>query len=112
MPHENNEALQIDEISKLKPVHFADLIRAAQLIFDPAKGVSGTSRNIDWKEFGIPDPVAENLHALGQEYQYASPHIPVEIVWSKLTPETRSWFIENKDQLWKIEEAFPALDED
>jgi hypothetical protein len=29
-----------------------------------------------------------------------------------LIPETRSWVIENKDNLWKIEEAFPALDED
>ncbi len=112
MSQENNEAFQIQDINKLKPVHFADLIRAAQLIFDPGKGVSGVSLSINWQQFGIPDSVVENLKALGQEYRYASPHIPIEVIWSKLTPETRIWFFQNKDELWKIEEAFPALDED
>jgi|SRR5579883_552784 hypothetical protein len=109
---QEDKSLQIHEISKLKPTHFADLIRAAQLIFDPAAGVSGRSKQVDWQEFGIPDPVARNLKVLGQEYRYASPHVPADIVWSKLTPQTRIWFIENKDELWRIEEAFPALDED
>ena len=113
MPHENNQSLPIHEINKLKPTHFADLIRSAQLIFDPAAGVSGRSKQVDWQqEFGIPTHVEENLRALGKEYRYASPHIPIEAVWSKLTPETRTWFIEHKDELWKLEEAFPALDED
>jgi len=113
MSQEDKKLPQIQEIGKLKPIHFADLIRAAQLIFDPAAGVSGRSKQVDWQEeFGIPDQVGENLKALGQEYQYASPHVPGEVIWSKLTPETRIWFIENKDELWKIEEAFPALDED
>ncbi len=112
MSHENNEALQIQEINKLKPVHFADLIRTVQLIFDPARGVSGVYRQVDWEEFGIPDEVLENLQALGQEYRYASPHISPEIIWSKLTPEARIWFIENKENLWQFEEFFPALDED
>jgi hypothetical protein len=112
MSQENSEILQIQELYKLKPVHFADLIRAVQLIFDPARGVSGIYREVDWSEFGIPDHVLENLKALGQEYQYASPHVPIEEVWSQLTPETRLWFIENKDELWQFEEAFPALDED
>ncbi|MEC4888134.1 MAG: hypothetical protein SAL70_43550 [Scytonema sp. PMC 1070.18] len=112
MSQENREILQIQEIYKLKPVHFADLIRAVQLIFDPARGVSGIYREVDWSEFGIPDNVLENLKALGQEYRYASPHVPIEEVWSQLTPEARIWFIDNKDALWKFEEAFPALDED
>ncbi|MCX7596228.1 MAG: hypothetical protein N2235_21210 [Fischerella sp.] len=112
MSCENNEAAKIPEIHKLKPVHFADLIRTAQLVFDPARGVSGIHREVDWQEFGIPDDVAENLKALGREYRYASPHLPVEIIWSKLTPETRIWFLENKENLWQFEEFFPALDED
>ncbi|MCP6757299.1 MAG: hypothetical protein NHB32_00700 [Fischerella sp. CENA71] len=112
MSRKNNESLQIQEINKLKPVHFADLIRAAQLIFDPATGVSGIYRKVDWKEFGIPDDVTENLKALGQEYRYASPHVSPEIIWSKLTPATRIWFFENRDDLWQFEEFFPALDED
>ncbi|MBR8836715.1 MAG: hypothetical protein DSM106950_22530 [Stigonema ocellatum SAG 48.90 = DSM 106950] len=113
MSQENDKSLQIEEINKLKPIHFADLIRAAQLIFDPAGGVSGRYKKVDWLEdFGIPVHVVENLKVLGQEYRYASPHVPVEIIWSKLTPETRIWFMGNKDELWKIEEAFPALDED
>jgi hypothetical protein len=112
MSQNDNESLQIQEINNLRPVHFADLVRTAQLIFDPGKGVSGIHREIDWKEFGVPDDVAQNLKALGQEYQYSSPHIPIEKVWSQLTPETRIWFIKNKNELWRFEEAFPALDED
>ncbi|QDL08980.1 hypothetical protein DP113_14640 [Brasilonema octagenarum UFV-E1] len=112
MSQKDNESLQIQEINNLKPVHFADLIRAAQLISDPAKGVSGIYTEIDWKDFGIPDDVAPNLKALGQEYQYSSPHVPIEEIWSKLTPKTRTWFIQNKNELWRFEEAFPALDED
>ncbi|MBW4636422.1 MAG: hypothetical protein KME30_32470 [Iphinoe sp. HA4291-MV1] len=112
MSQKDNESLQIQQINNLKPVHFADLIRAAQLISDPAKGISGTYREIDWKDFGIPDNVVQNLKALGQEYRYSSPHVPIDEVWSKLTLQTRIWFIENKDELWRFEEAFPALDED
>ncbi|MEH1840972.1 MAG: hypothetical protein V7L20_19980 [Nostoc sp.] len=112
MSQEDNELLQIQEITKLKPKHFADLIRSAQLVFDPTAGVSGKNIRVDWEQFGIPREVAENLKLLGQEYQYASPHIPIEVIWSKLTPETRIWFVENKDRLWQLEEAFPALDED
>ncbi|MBC1240972.1 hypothetical protein [Nostoc sp. 2RC] len=111
MSPEHNESL-LQEITKLKPKHFADLVRSAQLIFDPTAGVSGRNVKINWEEFGIPRDVADNLKLLGQQYQYASPHVPVEDVWSKLTPETRIWFVENKDRLWQFEEAFPALDED
>ncbi len=56
--------------------------------------------------------MAENLKSLGQQYQYASPHVPGDIIWSQLTPETRIWFLNRKDELWQFEEAFPALDED
>lgn len=112
MTQHNDESLQIQEINKLKPSHFADLIRAAQLIFDPGAGVSGRHRQVNWEEFGIPDYVAENLKSLGQQYRYASPHVPIEKIWSQLTPETRIWFMENKNELWRFEEAFPALDED
>jgi hypothetical protein len=54
----------------------------------------------------------ENLKSLGKQYRYASPYVPAERIWEKLTPESRSWFLENKDGLWQLEEAFPALDED
>jgi hypothetical protein len=112
MSQEHNESVQIQEIIGLQPKHFADLIRAAQLIFDPTAGLSGRYVKVDWEDFGIPRNVTDNLKLLGQEYQYASPHVPIEVVWSKLTTETRIWFIENKDKLWQFEEAFPALDED
>jgi hypothetical protein len=104
MSHEHEESL--------KPTHFADLIRTAQLVFDPASGVVGRYIQVDWQEFGIPDEVAENLQLLGQKYRYASPHISGDIIWEQLTPVTRTWFLNNKDELWKFEEAFPALDED
>ncbi|AFZ23301.1 hypothetical protein Cylst_0977 [Cylindrospermum stagnale PCC 7417] len=112
MSQEHNESLQMQDSIGLKPQHFADLIRTAQLVFDPTAGLSGRSLKVDWEDFGIPRDVAANLKSLGEEYQYASPHIPAEVVWSKLTTETRIWFIENKDTLWKLEETFPALDED
>lgn len=112
MSQEHNESIQMQDIIGLKPQHFADLIRTAQLVFDPTAGLSGRSLKVDWEDFGIPRNVADNLKSLGEEYQYASPHLPAEVVWSKLTTETRIWFIENKDNLWKLEETFPALDED
>ncbi|BAY07187.1 hypothetical protein [Calothrix sp. NIES-2098] len=112
MSQQHNESPQIQQITGLKANHFADLIRAAQIIFDPAAGLSGRHIKVDWREFGVPLDVAENLKALGEQYRYASPHISVEIIWSQLTPETRIWFMKHKDELWQFEEAFPALDED
>lgn len=112
MSQEPNKSLQIQEIIGLKAQHFADLIRAAQLVFDPTAGVAGRSLKIDWEDFGIPINVAANLKNIGEEFQYSSPHVAMDIVWNKLTPETRIWFIQNKDKLWQFEEIFPALDED
>lgn len=112
MSQEHDESTQIQQLASLKPTHFADLMRTAQLIFDPTSGISGRFVKVDWQEYGIPDDVAENLKLLGNKYRYASPDISSDIVWSQLTPETRTWFINNKDELWKFEEAFPALDED
>ncbi|MBD2628712.1 hypothetical protein [Trichormus variabilis] len=112
MPPEPKKSLEIQDIIGLKPQHFADLIRTAQLVFDPTAGVTGRNFTVNWQELGIPGNVLDNLRILGQEYQYDSPHLPPEVVWSQLTPETRIWFIENKDTLWRFEEFFPALDED
>jgi hypothetical protein len=113
MSQQNDESLQIQKVTGLQQKHFADLIRAVQIIFDPAAGLSGRYIEIDWEEFfGIPTNVLDNLKSLGQEYRYASPHVPIDIIWSKLTEDTRIWFIENKDELWRFEESFPALDED
>ena len=103
---------EIQAITGLKSTHFADLLRVAQLVYDPSGGVSGRMLEVDWLTFGIPNAVAENLRSLGHTYQYELPHIDLDLVWEQLTPETRSWFIAHKSQLWEIEEAFPALDED
>ncbi|HAE05397.1 hypothetical protein [Richelia intracellularis] len=97
---------------QVREVHFADLIRACQLIFLPSKGISRVYADVNWEIIGIPNDVLENLKALGKEYQYSSPHVPPEIIWGKMSLETRVWFIENKDELWTIEEMFPMLDED
>ena len=103
---------EIQQITGLRPTHFADLIRVAQLIYDPSGGVSAKVVEVDWLDFGIPRGVAENLRSLGKKYQYESPHVAIDLVWDELTPETRSWFIANRSVLWEIEESFPALDED
>nr|AFM92586.1 hypothetical protein [Acaryochloris sp. HICR111A] len=103
---------EIRQITGLGPTHFADLIRVAQLIYDPGGGVSGKVIQVNWLDFGIPEAVARNLRSLGKTYQYESPHVDLDLVWDQLTPETRSWFIAHKSVLWQIEESFPALDED
>lgn len=103
---------EIQQITGLKPTHFADLVRVAQLIYDPSGGVASRIVKVNWLDFGIPKTVAANLRSLGKKYQYESPHVDLDLVWEDLTPETRSWFIANKSVLWEIEESFPALDED
>lgn len=112
MTQTNPQTPTIQEQTGLRQRHFADLIRVAQIIFDPCGGITGRVVNADWQEFGIPIEVEKNLKLLGDKYRYASPHLPMAEVWEELTPETRSWFIENKNELWMLEEAFPALDED
>lgn len=103
---------QIQAITGLNSTQFADLIRTAQLIADPGGGVSGRSMQPDWDMLEVPPGVVKNLEALGKLYQYELPHIAPDEVWSQLTPETRSWVIDNKNMLWQFEELFPALDED
>ena len=112
MSQEPQKSPQIQELIGLKPQHFADLIRAAQLIFDPTAGVTGRNVRINWEDFCIPQNIEDNLRIIGEEFQYASPHVPVVFIWGKLTTETRIWFLENKEQLWQFEEILPALDED
>ena len=109
----NQERIQeIQQLTGLKPTHFADLIRVAQLIYDPSGGVSGKVVGVNWLNFGIPRNVELNLRSLGAKYQYESPHVAIDLVWNDLIPETRSWFMANRSILWEIEESFPALDED
>lgn len=109
----NKERIQeIQQITGLRSTHFADLIRVAQLIYDPTAGISSRVVKVNWLDFGIPMTVAENLRSLGEKYRYESPHIELDLVWDELTPETRSWFIANRSILWELEESFPALDED
>lgn len=103
---------EIQAVTGLKPTHFADLVRVAQLIYDPGGGVSGRVMRVNWRDFEMTEPVVANLQALGQRYQYESPHVELDLVWDDLMPETRSWFMANRSLLWRIEEAFPALDED
>lgn len=111
-PKKEGRIQEIQQVTGLRPTHFADLVRLAQLIYDPAGGVARRTVQVNWLEFGIQATVVENLRAIGHKYQYESPHVEIDLLWNRLTPETRSWFIANKSILWKIEEAFPALDED
>lgn len=110
-PNQSDQSA-ITDLTKLKPVHFADLIRTAQLVYNPASCASGIDVQVDWQAFGMSLVVEENLRTLGAEYRYEMPNIPPEEIWGKLLPETRIWFVENREQLWKFEEYFPALDED
>lgn len=112
MDYKTERSRQILQITGLRSQHFSDLIRAAQLIFDPSGGLSGRLVEVDWEAMEIPLSVLQNLRLLGEKYRYASPAVPIAEIWERLTPETRSWFIENRNRLWQMEEIFPALDED
>lgn len=112
MPQDNHAALEIQRLTGLQPKHFADLIRTAQLVYDPTSGLSGRLIQVNWNSFGISQTVVEDLRKLGERYRYSSPYVAIEAVWRQISPETRSWFIENRNHLWRLEETFPALDED
>lgn len=107
-----NSAQQIQTVTGLKPQQFADLVRIAQLIDDPANSVAGRVVEVDWASFGVPPAVVDNLKGLGMTYRHASPYVAIEQVWQQLTPETRNWLFENRNDLWRLEEILPALDED
>ncbi|MCU0569774.1 MAG: hypothetical protein MUF49_24770 [Oculatellaceae cyanobacterium Prado106] len=95
----------------LHPRHFADLVRLSQVIYNPAGGLRGAVK-VDWQEFGISLAIEEDLRSLGQKYWYSVAQIPPDEVWRNLSVESRTWFIDNKNRLWQIEEAFPPGDED
>ena len=62
---QNKERIQeILAITGLKPTDFADLVRVAQLIYDPSGGVSGKVVGVNWLNFGISRDVAINLRSL------------------------------------------------
>jgi len=112
MERDYQKAEEITKLTGLEAKHFADLIRAAQLVYDPSMGVAGRKVLVEWESFNISDAVADNLSELGKKYQYASPHVPMEFVWEELNAETRSWLIDFKDSLWELEEVLAPLDED
>ncbi|CAN1211281.1 Excinuclease ATPase subunit [Tumidithrix helvetica PCC 7403] len=109
---DDNKAIHIQKLTGLNAGHFADLVRLAQLIFDPIGGLPNRKVDVDWQALGIPIGVAQNLSAIGKKYQYESPYIPIDRIWAQLTPESRNWTIENRRNLWNLEEYFPARDED
>ncbi|NJR64720.1 MAG: hypothetical protein HC772_04365 [Leptolyngbyaceae cyanobacterium CRU_2_3] len=109
--HHSPSAQPVPEAG-LRVSHFADLVRVAQIVYDPSGGLSGRSLSVDWQSFGIPEAVAVDLKILGQRYQFASPHMPPDVIWEQLTPASRKWFIENRAQLAELEETFLARDED
>lgn len=67
---------EIQEITGLRPTHFADLIRVAQLIYDPSGGVASRVVEVRWIDFGIPRRVAENLRSLGKNISTNLPMFP------------------------------------
>lgn len=81
---------KIQHITGLGPTHFADLVRVAQIIHDPAGGISGRVMEVNWLTFGLSETAVANLRSLGHKYQHDSPHVDIDLVWDDLTPETRS----------------------
>ena len=96
----------------LRISHFADLIRFAQIVYDPSGGLSGRPLVVNWQSVGLPEAVVIDLKILGQRHQLASPHLSPDLIWEQLTPATRQWFIKNRTLLAELEETFLARDED
>lgn len=96
----------------LRASHFADLVRFAQMVYDPSGGLSGRSLLVNWTAFGIPEVVVIDLIMLGKQYQLRMPDIAPDVIWSKISQATREWFIENRTMLADLEEIFLARDED
>jgi hypothetical protein len=111
MSNPSSSAQPIPEAG-LRASHFADLVRVAQMVYDPSGGLSGRSLRVDWQSFGLPDTVVIDLKILGQRYQFALPNIAPDVIWEQLTPATRKWFIDNRTLLAELEEVFLARDED
>lgn len=109
---ESNFSTQPIPESGLRVSHFADLVRFAQIVYDPTGGLSGRSIHVDWEAVGLPEAVIDNLKILGRIYQFALPHVAPEVIWEQLTPVSRKWFIENRSRLAELEETFLARDED
>ena len=112
MKPESDKSREIQAITGLSSTNFADLLRTAQLISDPSGGILGRFPEPDWDSLEIPSGVVKDLKALGKKYQYELPPIAPDLIWEQLTPESRSWIIDNKNTLWQFEELFPPLDED
>jgi len=112
MNPDSERSREIQQITGLSSTNFDDLIRAAQLIWDPGGGVFGRFFEPNWEQLEIPSGVVKDLKALGKKYQYELPPIAPELIWEVLTPESRSWIIDNKNRLWEFEELFPPPDED
>jgi hypothetical protein len=96
----------------LRDSHFADLVRFAQIVYDPTGGMSGRSIAVNWQAFALSEAVIIDLKIMGQRYQYSMPHVPPDVIWEQLTPASRKWFIENRTHLAQLEETFLARDED
>jgi hypothetical protein len=70
---EHSSSSQLIPQAGLRSSHFADLIRLAQIVYDPSGGLSGRSLTVNWPAFGLPEPVFIDLKILGHRYQFASP---------------------------------------
>ncbi|MFM7425314.1 MAG: hypothetical protein ACKO7W_10050 [Elainella sp.] len=108
---DSHSSSQLVPEAGLRASHFADLVRLAQIVYDPSGGLSGRAMAVDWRAF-LPEAVVIDLKILGQRYQFASPHVSPDVIWEQLSPASRKWFIANRTSLAELEETFLARDED
>lgn len=112
MPHGIHDSSSLMQVTGLKPHHFADLIRIAQLVADPTCAQAGRSVRVDWEALGICAAVHADLRQLGDRFLYSTPNVSPVLIWEQLTPVSRAWLIENRHGLAAIEAHFPPRDED
>jgi hypothetical protein len=84
MSQDTDRSFEIQKITGLQPKHFADLVRVAQLVDDPAGGLTGRLIQVNWDAFGISPGVVENLKVLGAKYRYSSPYVAIAAIVTKI----------------------------
>ena len=61
MQPSRSQGMEIQKITGLEPRHFADLVRASQLVFDPTGGVFGRRLHVDWSVFGLSPHIIDKI---------------------------------------------------
>lgn len=97
---------ELQRLTGLTQQNFADFVQAAQLLADLAQGLSPWYVRVHLRSPQLSPTVATDLLEIGQRYRRRSPYSNPAEVWRLLSPETRSWFIDHRQDLGQFLQMF------